>query len=279
MKKIKNILFMLLIAIVLMSNITSYAGLVVTKETLEDTLNSYSTGERKAATTITNKGSVKLNFSDENQISVSVTDSTITLDDKVFDYTVLEDKIRFSYTADLTPDSDFSLDQQNLYMALLFVSVADLCEINSNTSLYKYYTDYYSVRGFNGTVPADVDKSNPMEYMKFLSATKEFDPINNSIYRIYNQILVDNSKQFKYKSYLEINFNNIQELKSLEASTPLSTEDLENKKTVTTDDIQNENNNSNLSKITIFDILIFVGILVLIVAIVFVIKTGIKRKK
>ena len=261
MKKFKNILFMLLIiTIILLSSITSYAGLVVTKETLEDTLNSYAIGEKKAATTITNKGNIKLNFSDENQISVSVTDSTITLNDKVFDYAVLEDKIRFSYTADLTPDSDFSLEQQNLYMALLFVSVADLCEINSNTSLYKYYTDYYSIRGFNGTVPADVDKSDPMEYMKFLSATKEFNPINNSIYRIYNQILVDNSKQFKYKSYLEINFDNIQELKSLEASTPLSTEDLENKKTVTTEDIQNENSNSNLSKITIFDIILITKI-------------------
>lgn len=214
MKKYMKIVTVALLMLILISTCVRSFAATVTKESLEESIRGYFTGEKKASTEVDGTEFSINMYSESEPMTLEVTDTTITVNDSVYNYTIEENKVKFSHEINAKDGDPTEIDKLYNYIVfpLLFVSVTDLYGIDSNKSLYYYESVYLANRTVKEEIPEDLKTGNAMSYHKFLSGTDNFKTINNSVFTMHNEILEETDTNIRYTENIEISLNNVEKI-------------------------------------------------------------------
>ena len=227
-KYIKIISVMVLLLILISTCIETFAleiqvsnssNQVVTKEKLEESLKGYTDGSKSASAKVSGV-SYSIGSDGSEQMEIVVTDTTIELLGYVYNYTISNSKVHFSYDIEVKDgDTDYvSKIMQSMLFPTLFVAVTDLYGIDSNKSLYYYESIYYANRELVESIPSDVDINDAINYMQYLSTTTQFKEINNTVFTANYDITENSDTVFKCTDNLVINLDKVNSITDFNAT-------------------------------------------------------------
>lgn len=227
-KYIKIISVMVLLLILISTCIETFAleiqvsnssNQVVTKEKLEESLKGYADGSKTASAKV-GTSSYSIGADGSEQVEIVVTDSTVELSGYVYNYTISNSKVQFTYDIEVKDgDTDYvSKMLQSMLFPTLFVAVTDLYGIDSNKSLYYYESIYNANREMLEAIPSDVDVNDAISYMKYLSTTSQFKEINNTVFTLNYDIAENSDTVFKCTDNLIINLDKVNSITDFNAT-------------------------------------------------------------
>lgn len=227
-KYIKIISVMVLLLILISTCIETFAleiqvsnssNQVVTKEKLEESLKGYADGSKSASAKV-GGSSYSIGSDGSEGIEIVVTDTTVEFAGYVYNYTISNSKVHFTYDIEVKDgDTDYvSKIMQSMLFPTLFVAVTDLYGIDSNKSLYYYESVYNANRELVEAIPSDVDINNAISYMQYLSTTTQFKEINNTVFTVNYDITENSDTLFKCTDNLVINLDKVNSITDFNAT-------------------------------------------------------------
>ncbi len=253
---------------------------VVTKEKLEESLKGYADGSKTATAKVAGS-SYSVGLTAEEPMEIIVTDTTIEFEGFVYNYTISNSKVHFSYEVEVKEDDSNYANKllQSWLFPTLFLSVTDLYGIDSNKALYYYESIYNANRSAIGSVPSDIDVKNGVSYLKYLSTTDQFKEVNNPVFTVNYEILENSDTAFKYIDNLAINLGQVNSIVDFNATAyelaNTNTEEsivtgVENKTNTT--NIINTNNDLPYSGLEDDNTFISVSLILIGIALIFYVK-------
>ena len=199
--------------------VSNSSNQVVTKEKLEESLKGYADGSKTASAKV-GTSSYSIGADGSEQVEIVVTDSTVELSGYVYNYTISNSKVQFTYDIEVKDgDTDYvSKMLQSMLFPTLFVAVTDLYGIDSNKSLYYYESIYNANREMLEAIPSDVDVNDAISYMKYLSTTSQFKEINNTVFTLNYDIAENSDTVFKCTDNLIINLDKVNSITDFNAT-------------------------------------------------------------
>ena len=229
MKKYIKIISVMVLLLILISTcletfaleiqVSNSSNQVVTKEKLEESLKGYADGSKSASAKV-GGSSYSIGATGNEQMEIVVTDTTVEVAGYVYNYTISNSKVHFTYDVEVKDgDTDYvSKMLQTMLFPTLFVAVTDLYGIDSNKSLYYYESVYNANREVMESIPSDVDVNNAISYMKYLSTTTQFKEINNPVFTVNYNITESSDTVFKCTDNLVINLDKVNSIVDFNAT-------------------------------------------------------------
>ncbi len=229
MKKYIKIISVIVLLLILVSTcietfalevqVSNSSNQVVTKEKLEESLKGYADGSKSANAKV-GSSSYSIGTDGSEQTEIVVTDTTVEFAGYVYNYTISNSKVHFTYDVEVKDgDTDYvSKMLQTMLFPTLFVAVTDLYGIDSNKSLYYYESVYNANRAIMESVPSDVDVNDAISYMKYLSTTSQFKEINNPVFTVNYNITENSDTVFKCTDNLVINLDKVNSIVDFNAT-------------------------------------------------------------
>lgn len=229
MKKYIKIISVMVLLLILISTcletfaleiqVSNSSNQVVTKEKLEESLKGYADGSKSASAKV-GGSSYSIGSDGSEQVEIVVTDTTIEFAGYVYNYTISNSKVHFTYDVEVKDgDTDYvSKMLQTMLFPTLFVAVTDLYGIDSNKSLYYYESIYNANRELVESIPSDVDVNDAINYMQYLSTTSQFKEINNTVFTLNYDITENSDTVFKCTDNLIINLDKVSSITDFNAT-------------------------------------------------------------
>ena len=229
MKKYIKIISVMVLLLILISTcletfaleiqVSNSSNQVVTKEKLEESLKGYADGSKSANAKV-GGSSYSIGSDGSEQLEIVVTDTTIEFAGYVYNYTISNSKVHFTYDVEVKDgDTDYvSKMLQTMLFPTLFVAVTDLYGIDSNKSLYYYESIYNVNRELVESIPSDVDVNDAINYMQYLSTTSQFKEINNTVFTLNYDITENSDTVFKCTDNLIINLDKVSSITDFNAT-------------------------------------------------------------
>lgn len=229
MKKYIKIISIMVLLLILVSTcietfaleiqVSNISNQTVTREKLEESLNGYATGA-KSATAKVGSSTFSIGLNADEPMNIAVTDKTIELEGYVYNYTITNSKVQFSYDIEIKEgDKDYVGKMLQAYLfPMLFVSVTDIYGIDSNKALYYYESIYTANRETMEAVPSDVNTNDAMSYINYLTTTSQFREINNTVFTVNYDITENSDKIFKCTDNLMINLDKVNSITDFNAT-------------------------------------------------------------
>lgn len=229
MKKYIKIISVMVLLLILISTcletfaleiqVSNSSNQVVTKEKLEESLKGYTDGSKSASAKV-GGASYSIGSDGSEGIEIVVTDTTVEFAGYVYNYTISNSKVHFTYDIEVKDgDTNYvSKIMQSMLFPTLFVAVTDLYGIDSNKSLYYYESVYNANRELVESIPSDVDINNAISYMQYLSTTTQFKEINNTVFTANYDITENSDTVFKCTDNLIINLDKVNAITDFNAT-------------------------------------------------------------
>lgn len=229
MKKYIKIISVMVLLLILISTcletfaleiqVSNSSNQVVTKEKLEESLKGYTDGSKSASAKV-GGASYSIGSDGSEGIEIVVTDTTVEFAGYVYNYTISNSKVHFTYDIEVKDgDTNYvSKIMQSMLFPTLFVAVTDLYGIDSNKSLYYYESVYNANRELVESIPSDVDINNAISYMQYLSTTTQFKEINNTVFTANYDITENSDTVFKCTDNLIINLDKVNSITDFNAT-------------------------------------------------------------
>lgn len=229
MKKYIKIISVMVLLLILISTcletfaleiqVSNSSNQVVTKEKLEESLKGYADGSKSASAKV-GGSSYSIGSDGSEQVEIVVTDTTIEFAGYVYNYTISNSKVHFTYDVEVKDgDTDYvSKMLQTMLFPTLFVAVTDLYGIDSNKALYYYESIYNANRELVESIPSDVDVNDAINYMQYLSTTSQFKEINNTVFTLNYDITENSDTVFKCTDNLIINLDKVSSITDFNAT-------------------------------------------------------------
>lgn len=214
--KNKSILIIFFIVILLMVFTLPVKAVTVNKETIKKNLESYAmTG--KVASTIVGNSKFTVGGDAAKISSLAITDNTITFlssdSPMVYNYTINGNLCTFKAEVDINPETKteeyVSARLKTNLLSACFLAITDSYDIASDDALY-----YYVEKSEQTKLNIDYEGIDNKNYVGLSQRyVAQVGKVEDTIFRQYTKVLVNNEQNCKYETILEINLDQVSNLK------------------------------------------------------------------